>query len=92
MDSDSFTEPFQDAVTGIRLLLRLKPEVDTQIAYKLFAHVDPSIRQAWESHQRNQTVSGMAAKEPLVEFNPINLFVQDLEVGHRQSPRSLARC
>jgi hypothetical protein len=62
-------------------LLRLNPEVDTQVAYKIFAHVDPSIRQAWESHQRNQTVSGMAAKEPMIEFNPINLFVQDLEVS-----------
>lgn len=61
--------------------MHLKPEVDTQVAYKIFAHADPAIRQAWESHQRNQTVSGMASREPLVEFNPVNLFVQDLEVS-----------
>lgn len=74
---------FKTPLQEYDFLLRLNPEVDTQVAYKLFAHVDPSIRQAWESHQRNQTVSGMAAKEPMVEFNPINLFVQDLEVSRK---------
>ncbi|KAJ9094624.1 hypothetical protein QFC20_006864 [Naganishia adeliensis] len=76
---------FKTPLQEYDFLLHLKPEVDTQVAYKIFAHADPAIRQAWESHQRNQTVSGMASREPLVEFNPVNLFVQDLErlYGHQ---------
>lgn len=62
-------------------LINLKPEIDTQAAYKIFAHADSSIRQAWESHQRNQMSSGMAGKDILVDFNPVTMFVQDLEVS-----------
>lgn len=72
---------FKTPIREYDFLINLKPEIDTQAAYKIFAHADSSIRQAWESHRRNQMSSGMAAKDILVDFNPVTMFVQDLEVS-----------
>ncbi|KAJ9106826.1 hypothetical protein QFC19_002954 [Naganishia cerealis] len=71
---------FKTPLREYDFLVHLKPEVDAQTAYKIFAHADSSIRQAWESHQRNQMSSGMTGKDILVDFNPVTLFVQDLEI------------